>query len=60
MNFLGTYADGGREEAALATNAAVQTFRESDWKDNRVLQARVLNQIAERLNAELGESFYGK
>ncbi|MBW4629669.1 MAG: aldehyde dehydrogenase family protein [Brasilonema octagenarum HA4186-MV1] len=48
---IGTYADGGREEAVQATNAAVQAFRELDWKDNRALRARVLNQIADRFEA---------
>jgi betaine-aldehyde dehydrogenase len=48
---IGTYADGGRDEAIRATNAAVQAFQESDWKDNRALRARVLNQIADRFEA---------
>jgi betaine-aldehyde dehydrogenase len=44
---IGTYADGGREEAEQATKAAVQAFRELDWKDNRALRSRVLNQTAD-------------
>jgi betaine-aldehyde dehydrogenase len=44
---IGTYADGGREEAMRATKAAVRAFRELDWKDNRALRSRVLNQIAD-------------
>ncbi|WP_375497151.1 aldehyde dehydrogenase family protein [uncultured Nostoc sp.] len=48
---IGIYADGGREEAVQATNAAVQAFRKLDWKDNRALRARVLNQIADRFEA---------
>jgi hypothetical protein len=50
---IGTYADGGREEAIQATKAAVRTFRELDWKDNRTLRSRVLNQIAD-------DQFYGE
>jgi betaine-aldehyde dehydrogenase len=48
---IGTYVDGGREDAVLATNAAVRAFRELDWKDNRALRARVLNQIADCFEA---------
>ncbi|MBV8883568.1 MAG: aldehyde dehydrogenase family protein [Chroococcidiopsidaceae cyanobacterium CP_BM_RX_35] len=52
---ISTYADGGRDEVILATNAAVQAFRELDWKDNRALRARVLNQIADRFEARREE-----
>ena len=52
---IGTYADGGREEAVQATNAAVRAFRELDWKDNRALRSRVLNQIADRFEAQRDE-----
>jgi hypothetical protein len=45
---IGTYADASREDAAAAIAAAVRTFRDSDWKENRQLRARVLNQIADR------------
>ena len=39
---------GGRNEAELAVNAALKAFRETDWKDNRSLRARVLNSMAAR------------
>ena len=53
---IGTYADGGREAAVQATKAAVRAFRELDWKDNRALRARVLNQIADRFEANLARA----
>jgi len=48
---IGIYAKGGRNEAELAVNAAVKAFRETDWKDNRSLRARVLNAMATRFEA---------
>ena len=48
---IGTYADASREDAAAAIAAAVRTFRDSDWKENRHLRAKVLNQIADRFEA---------
>ncbi|WP_375505900.1 aldehyde dehydrogenase family protein [uncultured Nostoc sp.] len=52
---IGTYADGGRDEAVQGINAAVRAFRELDWKENRALRARVLNQIADRFEAHRDE-----
>jgi delta 1-pyrroline-5-carboxylate dehydrogenase len=48
---IGTYADASREDAATAIAAAVRRFRDSDWKENRQLRAKVLNQIADRFEA---------
>jgi betaine-aldehyde dehydrogenase len=48
---IGSYAKGGREEAELAVNAALRAFRETDWKDDRSLRARVLNAMAARFEA---------
>lgn len=48
---IGSYANGGRKEAELAVNAALRVFRETDWKDNRSLRARVLNAMAARFEA---------
>src|SRR5271170_5062463 len=48
---IGTYAAASREDAAAAIAAAVRTFRDSDWKENRHLRAKVLNQIADRFEA---------
>ncbi len=43
---IGSYAKGGRTEAELAVNAALRAFRETAWKDDRSLRARVLNAMA--------------
>ena len=48
---IGTYADAGKEEAVKAVAAAVRAFKETDWKDNRVLRSKVLNQLADRFEA---------
>jgi betaine-aldehyde dehydrogenase len=48
---IGQYADGGRREAALAVAAALRTFHETDWKDNRALRARALNAMADTFEA---------
>jgi acyl-CoA reductase-like NAD-dependent aldehyde dehydrogenase len=48
---IGAYVTGGRREAELAVHAALRAFRETDWKDNRPLRARVLNRMAERFEA---------
>ena len=48
---IGSYAMGGRKEAELAVNAALRAFRETDWKVNRPLRARVLNAMAARFEA---------
>jgi len=48
---IGNDATGGRKEAELAVNAALRAFRETDWKDNRSLRARVLNSMAARFEA---------
>jgi len=45
---IGSYANGGRMEAEMAVNAALRAFRETNWKDNRSLRARVLNAMAAR------------
>jgi delta 1-pyrroline-5-carboxylate dehydrogenase len=48
---IGQYSDGGRAEAALAVRVALQKFRETDWKCNRALRARVLNAMADSFEA---------
>lgn len=48
---IGGYAAGGRKEAELAVDAALRAFRETDWKDNRSLRARMLNAMAARFEA---------
>jgi acyl-CoA reductase-like NAD-dependent aldehyde dehydrogenase len=52
---IGSYVIGGRKEAGLAVNAALRAFRETDWKHNRSLRARVLNAMAARFEARAEE-----
>lgn len=48
---IGTYADASHSDVAVAIQAAARAFAESDWKDNRHLRAKVLNQVADRFEA---------
>src|SRR5262245_43462431 len=45
---IGTYADGGPAEAERAIKAAVDAFQNSEWRENRELRAKVLNEMADR------------
>ena len=45
---IGTYAMGTQAEAQQAIDAAKRSFRESTWRTDRALRARVLNRMAER------------
>jgi acyl-CoA reductase-like NAD-dependent aldehyde dehydrogenase len=45
---IGTYAMGTAAEAQQAIEAAKRSFRESAWRTDRALRARVLNRMAER------------
>lgn len=44
---IGQYADGGATEALAAIEAAKSAFDTSDWKRNRMLRAKVLNELAD-------------
>jgi betaine-aldehyde dehydrogenase len=48
---IGTYAHAVRADAEVAVQAAVRAFKSTDWKDNRRLRAKVLNQLAGRFEA---------
>ncbi|MDI3357960.1 aldehyde dehydrogenase family protein [Pseudomonas sp. UYIF39] len=48
---IGTYADGGETEAAHAIDIARKTFVNSEWRENRRLRAKVLNEMADRFEA---------
>ena len=52
---IGTYADGGVSEAEQCVSAALRAFKESGWKEDRMLRARVLNQMADSFEARRGE-----
>jgi betaine-aldehyde dehydrogenase len=48
---IGTFADASHADVETAIQSAVRAFAESDWKDNRHLRAKVLNQLADRFEA---------
>jgi betaine-aldehyde dehydrogenase len=48
---IGSFADGGALEASRAIAIARQAFVDTDWKDNRRLRAKVINEMADRFEA---------
>jgi acyl-CoA reductase-like NAD-dependent aldehyde dehydrogenase len=52
---IGHYNDGGAEEAQAAIDAARRAFDHTDWSRQRELRARVLNELADRLEARQEE-----
>lgn len=52
---IGKYADGGKKEAELAIAAAKHAFKTSDWKHDRHLRYKVLNELAEQFEAHHAE-----
>ncbi len=48
---IGIFADGGRGEAEYAILSASKAFKESDWKVNRHLRYKVLNELADQFEA---------
>lgn len=44
---IGSFADGGYETAASGIAAAKAAFQHIDWKSNRILRAKVLNELAD-------------
>jgi acyl-CoA reductase-like NAD-dependent aldehyde dehydrogenase len=45
---IGTYADASHADVESAIQAAARAFANTDWKDNRHLRSKVLNQLADR------------
>jgi len=45
---IGKYADGGKQEASAAIAAAKKAFKDSEWKNNRQLRYKVINQLADQ------------
>ena len=45
---IGKYADGGKQEATAAVAAAKKAFKESEWKSNRQLRYKIINQLADQ------------
>jgi betaine-aldehyde dehydrogenase len=52
---IGVYALGKEAEAADAVAAAARAFRGTDWKTNRELRTRALNEMAQRFEARSAE-----
>ena len=52
---IGAYVLGKEDETADAVAAAVRVFRDTDWKTNRELRVRVLNEMADRFEARTAE-----
>ena len=48
---IGTYADAGESEALRAIDIALKAFRETDWRDDRRLRAKAINEMADRFEA---------
>jgi betaine-aldehyde dehydrogenase len=45
---IGKYADGGKQEAMAAIDAAKSAFQNSGWKTNRHLRYKILTQLADQ------------
>lgn len=52
---IGTYADGAEAEANQAIAIARKTFLKSEWRGNRRLRAKALNEMADRFEARLDD-----
>lgn len=52
---IGTYADGTKADAEKAIAIAKKTFQETDWKGNRHLRSKVLNEMADRFEEHQDE-----
>ena len=48
---IGGYTEATEVEANRAIAAAVRAFKETDWRENRRLRAKVLNEMADRFEA---------
>ncbi|CAM3652005.1 aldehyde dehydrogenase family protein [Sphingobacterium prati] len=48
---IGVYADGGQAEALKAITVAKEVYKNSDWKHNRHLRYKVLNELADAFEA---------
>lgn len=52
---IGSFADAAQADAERAVAVARRVFLHGDWRDDRRLRARVLNAIADRIEARAGE-----
>src|SRR6266851_5274579 len=52
---IGTYASGGEAEATKAIAIAKQVFLNTNWRDNRRLRAKAINEMADRFEARMDD-----
>jgi betaine-aldehyde dehydrogenase len=52
---IGTYTEAGEPEAKQAIAAALRTFRETEWRENRRLRAKAINEMADRFEARTND-----
>ncbi|MCE7002042.1 aldehyde dehydrogenase family protein [Kibdelosporangium philippinense] len=52
---IGSFAMAGAQEAQTAIDVAHRAFRESGWRTDRLLRARVLNRMADRFEQRTDE-----
>lgn len=52
---IGTYVQGGKAEADQAIQAALNAFKNTDWRYNRELRFQVLNELANAFEARQDE-----
>jgi betaine-aldehyde dehydrogenase len=52
---IGTYSEAGEAEAKRAIAVALKAFRETDWRENRRLRAKVINEMADRFEARTND-----
>jgi len=52
---IGTYTEAGEAEAMQAIAAALRTFRETEWRENRRLRAKAINEMADCFEARTND-----
>jgi len=52
---IGSYEDGGAEEAQRAIDAAAKAFKQTSWRWDPYLRATALSRLAEAYEARMGE-----
>ena len=52
---IGTYTEAGEAEAMQAIAAALRTFRETEWRENRRLRAKAINEMADRFESRTND-----
>lgn len=52
---IGTYTEAGEAEATQAIAAALGAFRETDWREDRRLRARAMNEMADRFETRAND-----